>query len=149
MNEEMGAKVTEKATVPGNRRVKSWRSILLCVGIFILGGLTGSALTAHVIHSMMTKPFRNSDEMAIRMLSGLKRDLGLTEEQADKILPILKSGHNKLNSNFREVFRAMHEGIRAVLTDEQAARWDERTREMDRDMFGSENPETGHNPNSP
>jgi hypothetical protein len=64
------------------------------------------------------------------MIPPLRRDLGLTPEQADKIKPILDKYMQKLDtirtearSQIAETLKLMNKEIAAILTDEQQQRW--------------------------
>ena len=116
---------------------KRWQLIVLCAGIFVCGGLVGSSLTASTMHRFMVRNLRNPDEVPIRMLSRMRRDLDLSDEQAEKVLPILRSKHQALAGFFRATLDSAHAEVRVLLDDDQAAKWDAKTERMRAHIFGA------------
>lgn len=86
------------------------------------------------------------DQMAQMRVDQMKESLKLTAEQADKILVIIKKQNEEMGklfagggmpdmSKFQEMMKKQDEEIKAVLTPEQAKKYDEDQRKM-REQFG-------------
>jgi len=116
---------------------KRWQRIVLCAGLFVCGGLVGSCLTAGTMHRFMIRGLRNPDEVPTRMLSRMRRDLDLSDEQAEKVLAILGAKHETMARTFRETLASGHKEVRELLNEEQAARWDEKVARMKAHIFGA------------
>ena len=116
-------------TPRGNTRLKIW---LVLVGVFVLGGVTGAALDSvyrlrarggeHVYEGR--RPRRDKEQ---RIFEEMKRDLGLTDEQAGQIRAIL----DETRSQYRAARAAAGERIRALLTPEQQQKFDAKKAERE------------------
>ncbi len=113
-----------------------WRWGALCVALFICGGLVGSFITLGVLHHRLVQGLRNPDESAVRWVARLRGKLDLTDEQADKVLAILKEQHRDFVGMIRRSFGSTHDRVAAVLDDEQGARWDEMHARIREHLFG-------------
>lgn len=117
-------------TPRGTTRLKIW---LVIVGVFLLGGVTGAALDS--IYRLRARGVervyegrgggrRHKEE---RLFEEMKRDLGLTDEQAGQIRAILDETRNQ----YRAARAAAGERIRALLTPEQQQKFDAKKAERD------------------
>ncbi len=129
--------------LPPMRRWKSWQLVALGAGIFVCGVLVGSFATAGMMHRFMVKGLRNPDQVPVRMVERMRSHLDLTDEQAEKVLAILKGKHETMARTFRETFASAHEEVRELLNEEQAAKWDEKVARMRAHIFGAATPEQG------
>ncbi|MCA1634279.1 MAG: hypothetical protein LC802_11445 [Acidobacteria bacterium] len=124
-------------TTRGSTRLKIW---LVLVGVFALGCVTGAffdsayRLNAGGRAQHEQRGHRGRDEMFERM----KRDLGLSDQQATEIRAILdetRNGFRSLRTEVRPRYDALRQNsrtrIRALLTPEQQQRFDQKTAEMD------------------
>jgi Spy/CpxP family protein refolding chaperone len=100
---------------------KSW---LLLGVIFIVGILTGSALTFGLASHFMHPP--GAQQMNRLWMMNLVQRLDLTTDQQAKIRPILTDAKIKIQSLHRDevergsqIFKAAHDQISALLTPEQ------------------------------
>jgi Spy/CpxP family protein refolding chaperone len=103
--------------------LKSW---LLLAGIFIVGVVTGSALTIglgpHFHHPPEQRDFRKS------LMAHLTERLSLTADQQSKIQPILADAESKIRALHRDelergsqIFKETNAQISALLTPAQQA----------------------------
>ena len=100
---------------------KPW---LLLAVIFIVGILTGSALTIGLGSHFMRPP--GEQQMKRLWMAQLVQRLNLTADQQAKIEPILADAKTKIQSLHRDevergsqIFKAAHDQISALLTPEQ------------------------------
>ena len=102
-------------------KLKSW---LLLSGIFVVGIVTGSALTFGL--ASYFKPPLGPHEMQKHWMVRLTHELNLTADQQVKIEPILADAEIKFQSLHREevgrgsqIYKAADDQISALLTPEQ------------------------------
>jgi Spy/CpxP family protein refolding chaperone len=124
-------------TPRGITRLKIW---LVVLGVFVLGGVTGASLDsiyrlrARGGHQEMRGGRRDKEKLFERM----KRDLNLTDQQAEQIHSILDQTRNEYRA-LREKYRPQYDAarqsararIRALLTPEQQQKFDARNAERD------------------
>jgi hypothetical protein len=124
-------------TPRSSTRLKIWL-VLLCV--FGLGCVTGAFFDS--AYRLQAGGRRHEGSRAVRgeerMFEGMKRDLGLSEQQEKEIRVILdetRNGFRSLRAEVRprydELRRNSRTRIRALLTPEQQQRFDAKTAEMD------------------
>ena len=126
-------------TPRGTTRLKIW---LVVVGVFLLGGVTGAALDsvyrmrAHSVERIYEGRGRHRDKE--KLFEEMKRDLGLTDEQAGQIRAILEETRGEYRA-LREKCRPQYDAaraaararIRALLNPEQQQKFDAKTAERD------------------
>ena len=102
-------------------KLKSW---LLLGVIFIVGVITGSALTIGLGSHFMHQP--GEQQMKRHLMAHLVNRLNLTADQQVKIHPIVADAETKIQSLQRDevergsqIFKAANEQISALLTPEQ------------------------------
>lgn len=115
---------------------KPWKLILLLAGIFLAGGLVGSAVTLHfareyVHHRAMP------EQWGPARLKMLARQLDLTPAQIEQLRPVVHRNMAELGQvrqeGFRETRRVLarlEQDIAAVLTPEQKVRFKELNDEL-------------------
>ena len=86
------------------------RTMLLCAGFLIIGLGLGSLATSLAIHRAVRHGLRDPDRIASRVLSRMRCDLDLTDEQAAKILPILRERF----AGLRDAIHREHEAKKDV-----------------------------------
>jgi Spy/CpxP family protein refolding chaperone len=115
---------------------KPWKLVLLLVGIFAAGAVSGGFVAIRFGHP---RPLRSRGEGNFRedRLKMLTERLDLTTDQQDKLRPILRPYAEDLsrirNSSIEEtrrVLERMEQDIAAVLTPEQRVKFDQMNREM-------------------
>jgi len=107
-------------------KYKSW---LLLGGIFVVGAVSGAALTAGLGPRFALPPMPHSPEahdMNRHWIAHLTHELSLTTDQQAKIEPILADAESKLQSLHHDevergsqIFKAADDQIAALLTPDQ------------------------------
>ena len=106
------------------------KSSLLLAGIFIIGAVTGSALTvglaSHFMHAPGGGGSANGGDMKSHLMTHLTHKLNLTPDQQARIQPIVADAAAKLQALHHDemrqgsqIFKAADEQISALLTPEQ------------------------------
>ena len=125
---------TEKNNNPNLEHIKKiyyWRTAFFGLVILIAGIVIGSA----------TKPGPGPEFNILQVIPPLRRNLGLSQEQSDKIKPIL-DGHMKKLQDIRENARSeientlqqMNKEISTILTETQRQRWQREMSQLQRDL---------------
>jgi Spy/CpxP family protein refolding chaperone len=126
--------------------IKAW---LLLGGIFVVGAITGSALTigfgSHFIHQPGPPP-----QIQHLWMMQLVKQLKLTPDQKAKIRPILADAQAKIQSLQHEqiergsqIFKEAHQQIAAILTPEQRVELQQLESERE-EMFSNRMRPWGH-----
>lgn len=125
---------------------KPW---LLLVGIFIIGVVTGWALTFGLASHFMPPP--GAHNVKQHWMARLTRDLNLTADQQAKIQPILTDAETKLQALHREsvgrgdqIFKAADDQILPILTDAQKAQLQKMQSEREKMFSGHMRPWGAH-----
>ena len=105
--------------------IKAW---LLLGGIFIVGVVTGCALTFGLGPGFAPAPPHSAKEIKNRMMARLTEKLSLTPDQKTQIGPILEDAARNIQSLHRDeivrgsqILQTAHQRIAALLTPEQKA----------------------------
>jgi len=123
-------------TPRGTTRLKI---LLVLLGVFILGGVTGASLDSlyRLRRDHGGRPERGG-RRGDDMFEGLRRDLSLTEQQATEIRAILEQTRNdyralraEVRPRYDAVRQAARTRIRALLTPEQQKLFDAKNAERD------------------
>jgi Spy/CpxP family protein refolding chaperone len=115
--------------------VNIWKVILAAVVIFGAGIVTG-ALTKHLQYSQKpteakhrshAHPFSSDhlEEKRIKFLGRMDQELNLSPEQRRRIEEILQESQERMASLPREEFRRVRQEIKAELTPDQRAYFEE------------------------
>jgi Spy/CpxP family protein refolding chaperone len=114
--------------------VKFWKVILAAVVIFGAGIVTG-ALTKHLQSSQSPAEAKHrpghafssdhQDQKRIQFLARMDQELDLSPEQRQRIEEILQESQERMASLPREEFRRVRQEIKAELTPEQLAYFEE------------------------
>lgn len=123
---------------------KPWKLVLLLTGIFIAGGLVGSAVTLHLGREMLQRR-AGPEQWGPARLKMLARHLELTPVQIEQLRPVIQRNVSDLakirQDGFRDtrrVLERMEQDIAAVLTPEQKVRFrelNEQLRERNRQIM--------------
>lgn len=122
----------------GSTRLKI---LLVLVGVFLLGGVTGASLASfYRLRDDHERPERRrgGGKREDKIFESMRRDLSLTEQQATEIRAILDQTHNDyraLRAEVRPRYDAVRQNartrIRALLTPEQQKLFDARAAARD------------------
>ena len=112
------------------RQMHHWRMAFFGLVILLAGIIIGAASMSILAPDRLKRP-PQPPETATRMMIGrLRRELGLSPEQDEKIGPILQKHLQKLDdiragarTEITEQLQQMNEGVSAVLTEEQKRIW--------------------------
>ncbi len=115
---------------------KPWKVILVLIGIFAAGGVTGGLVTLRACREKFThRPV--PEEWAPKHLKKLSERLSLTPEQTEQVRPIIRRNMEQLNrlrsqsvAETRSVVEAMQREISEKLTPEQRVKFEELNRQM-------------------
>ncbi len=131
------------ADTPPSAQPKRGRPVLMGAIIFFCGILVGTAGTFIGMDRMMSQRFRHPEKMVERMVDDLSVKLDLSTDQRTQVTAILQQNRDNMDRLFREEirpqidaeFNALKENVAAVLTPEQAAKWNDDFEHM-RKRFG-------------
>ncbi|HEY8993149.1 MAG TPA: hypothetical protein VIM71_00560 [Lacunisphaera sp.] len=115
---------------------KPWVVILVLIGIFAAGGVTGGFVTAHMFREKITnRPV--PEEWAPRHIKRLVERLNLTPEQTEQVGPIVKRNMEQLGrlrnqsmTETRVIVETMQREITEKLTPEQRVKFEQFNREI-------------------
>lgn len=123
---------------------KPWKLILLLAGIFVAGGLVGSAVTLYVGREMLQRR-AGPEQWGPARLQMLARHLELTPAQIEQLRPVIQRNVSDLakirQDGFRDtrrVLERMEQEIAAHLTPGQLERYrelNEQFRERNRQLM--------------
>ena len=113
-----------------------WKLILLLVGIFIAGGITGGFLTLRLGREVLAR-HRGPEQWAPQHLKRLVERLDLKPEQQEQLRPIVRRNMEELNrlrgyamAETRTVLERMAREISEKLTPEQRAKFEQMNKEF-------------------
>jgi hypothetical protein len=156
----MGGAMSNKETIdnpPVNYidKLHRWRMAFFGVVILVAGVVIGGASMMILAPDRLMKPPRGPEFGSQRMIPPLRRELGLSPEQEEKIKPILDSHMERLNeirmearSEIEEALTQMNESISDILTEEQRQIWQRSLDRLDRE-FHRGGPRRGGGPRGP
>jgi len=132
---------SEHVNIDAIRNLHRWRMAFFGVVILLAGMVIGGAsMMILAPHKLMTPPPGPEFE-SMRMLPSLRRDLGLTPEQTEKIEPILEKYMQKLaeirleaRDEVAQTLKQMNEDISDILSDRQEREWGRRLERLQRDL---------------
>jgi len=115
---------------------KPWKLVLLLVGIFLAGGVSGAFVMMRMGRNLIAgRPM--PDQWAPMHLKRLTEKLELTPQQTEELRPIVKSHMEELTrlrtqsmAETKVVFEQMQREIAAKLTPEQQVKFDQMNKEM-------------------
>jgi len=108
---------------------KPWKVVLAFVGVFVAGGLCGSALSLRLLRGFH---LGGRPPVRLNIMGRLEKSLNLTEAQKEKIRPIVQRTQQETQRLRREnvrdlaaVMDRMHADLKAELTPEQGVKLEE------------------------
>ncbi len=134
---DAGAARTEVARRPWIHTIVLGGAILVC------GFLIGAGVSGHVLWNRVLHGARSPERMHARVTERLMRSLDLTEDQARQVRAIVDE-HRRREAEILEQSRPrleeeierMRAEVAAVLTPQQAERWNERMERFRRQWIG-------------
>lgn len=125
--------------------LRHWKVILALVALFLIGGVTGTAVTLKVVKQIVANR-SNPERVPQLMLHEYERRLDLTPEQVEKIRPIMqRTGREmwelraEMTGRTFQIIRHSNEQIAAELTPEQQKRFEELKTEL-RERYRQQGP---------
>ena len=123
-------------------RLHRWRMAFFGMVVLVAGVVIGGALMMILVPDKLMKPPRGPEFSSVRMIPPLRRDLGLSPEQEEKIKPILNNHMERLNeirlearSDIEEALIQINKGISDILTDEQKRIWQRSFGRIEREFY--------------
>jgi len=115
---------------------KPWKVIIVLIGIFAAGGVTGGFVTLRVCRNkLLNRPV--PEEWAPKHLKRLADRLELTPDQQEQIRPIVRRNMEQLNrvrnqslAETQAIVEGMQREISERLTAEQRTRFEQMNREL-------------------
>lgn len=102
--------------------MKSWKAWLLVTVIFVTGALAGAfAMRAYMAQNLPELLANTRQRFEVHFLEMLDRELDLTEEQKQRLLPILKEAAGKgdvIHASVRQQFDSLREETDARIVEE-------------------------------
>lgn len=90
--------------MPGNRPVRHWKAaIAVSLLAFASGVVVGTAGTLHHVSTHLHRFLEDPEKIPDRIVAHLRRELGLSDEQAKQVLDIFERSHEQLRSIRKEV----------------------------------------------
>jgi uncharacterized membrane protein len=115
---------------------KPWKVVLLLLGIFVAGGVTGAFVMLRVGREMFIKR-PGPEQWAPNHLKRLAERLKLEPEQVEQLRPIVRRNMEELNrlrdtsmAETKFVFERMEREISEKLTPEQRSKFEQLNKEM-------------------
>ena len=105
---------------------KAWQLVLIFVGIFFAGAVTGGFVAVRYARAMVQK--RVAEQFGILQLKQFGDQLQLTREQRDRIKPILFRAGEQLRDLQKDrvaVTEQMEADLKKELTEAQGAKYEE------------------------
>jgi uncharacterized membrane protein len=115
---------------------KPWKIVLVLLGIFLAGGVTGAFVMLRIGHQWIAhRP--GPEQWAPNHLKRLVERLDLKPEQAEAIRPIVHRNMEELSrlriesmADIKRVFERMEREVSAQLTPEQRTKFEQLNKEM-------------------
>ena len=116
---------------------KPWKLMLVLLGIFIAGGVTGAFLTKRFGREWVSPKRPAPEQWAPNHMKRLAERLGLSREQEEQLRPIVQRNMEELGRLRNEsmavskgVFERMEREISEKLTPEQRVKFEQLNKEM-------------------
>ena len=115
---------------------RPWKIVLVLLGIFVAGGVTGGLVTIRFGHRWLAR-HPGPEQWGPNHLKRLGERLDLKPEQTELIRPIVRRHMEELNrvrtnslAETKSIFDRMDQEISAQLTPEQRAKFEQLNKEM-------------------
>lgn len=123
------------------QKMHRWRMAFFGMVILLAGIVIGGASMMILAPQMLIKPPPGPEFSPLMMIPPLRAELGLTDEQTEKIKPIMDKHMGKLNqirmdarTEIGDTLKQMNDEIAAILTDEQKEIWQRGLDRLDREL---------------
>ena len=123
------------------RKMHRWRMAFFGVVILLAGIVIGGALVMILAPQMLVKLPPGPEFEPLMMIPPLRAELGLSDEQTEKIKPIMDKYMGKLNqirmnarTEIGDTLKQMNDEITAILTDRQKDLWRRGLERLDREL---------------
>ncbi|MBN2180422.1 MAG: hypothetical protein JW715_00805 [Sedimentisphaerales bacterium] len=123
------------------KKIYYWRTAFFGLVILIAGTVIGGATMSILTTKKLTQTTPSPELRSLQVLPPLRRNLDLTEEQADKIKPMLDGYLRKLQeirenarSEIEITLQQMNKEISATLTETQRQRWQRELNRLQREL---------------
>jgi len=133
---------------------KPWKLVLVLVGIFLAGAVTGAFVTLRLGHDWIGRR-PGPEQWAPNHLKKLVDRLGLQPAQQEQLRPIIQRNAEELNrvrgesmAATKAVFERMEREVSSVLTPEQIVKYEQLNKEM-RERAKKVMPDHGKGPPGP
>jgi len=125
------------SALPGPPRRSAWPTVLLCLAIFVAGGVVGWGVTVIHVYRETLAALQHPEQLPDRVARRLQKRLDLTDEQALAVEAILRRRQGTLMEARAELMQrtgpqldAMEDEIAAVMQPGQALRFREQFRRL-------------------
>ena len=115
---------------------KPWKIVLLLIGIFLAGGVTGGFVTLRFGRELLSRRAK-PDQWAPQQLKRLADRLELKPEQVELLRPIVRSSMEQISrvrsvsvQETRTIYERMEHDIAELLTPEQRTKFEQLNKEM-------------------
>ncbi len=142
MNAEVDDRLKSPEPLAAGQPVRSRAMFLGLLGaVFLSGGVVGGGVGMLFTQEQFKNCLRYPERMPERILNMFRSELGLSDEQAEKVGEIVRRHHEQIEAVRAEVhprmsaeFNAIHAEVSAVLNERQRLKWDELRERLRRDF---------------
>jgi hypothetical protein len=111
---------------------KTWKVVLVFIGIFAAGLVVGGLVTLRVVKYLAAPRLGSPEQYGPQLIKGFAKKLDLTPEQQEKIKPLITRGAEELRqlrrtawTTSQAVIERMEGEIAAQLTPDQKVKFDQ------------------------
>jgi hypothetical protein len=123
------------------RKIYYWRTAFFGLVILIAGIVIGGASISIYMTHRTTRPERGPEFNSLQVIPPLRRNLNLSQEQSDKIKPIIDGSMKKLRdirenarTEIESTLQQMNKEISKILNDTQRQRWQREVNRLQREL---------------
>ncbi|MHB1035751.1 MAG: hypothetical protein ACYC35_12870 [Pirellulales bacterium] len=118
------------APQPAPKRKRRWLRLVLMAIIFLSGVVIGAGSSVLFVHHRMVQVFQHPDQERERLVAAVRRHLGLSDEQTEKVERIFLKRQAALEAIRRDMhpriaaeLDGLDRDMTAVLDADQAVKW--------------------------
>jgi hypothetical protein len=123
------------------RKIYYWRTAFFGLVILIAGIVIGGASISIYMTHRTTRPERGPEFNSLQVIPPLRRNLNLSQEQSNKIKPIIDGSMKKLRdirenarTEIESTLQQMNKEISKILNDTQRQRWQREVNRLQREL---------------